>query len=85
MLQKVIRVGNSLGVTLPKEYVRSRKIKAGQKVNVNAIPGEEALIIRKASYAKIPAKKSAARREFNKWLKAVLKEDAEILDELAVR
>ena len=34
MLQSVIKVGNSLGVTLPKEFVVKNKVKSGSKVAV---------------------------------------------------
>jgi len=33
MLQKVIKVGNSLGVTLPREFVVKNKIKRGTLVS----------------------------------------------------
>jgi len=36
MLQTVMQVGNSLAVTLPKQFVDGKKIKAGQKVLVDA-------------------------------------------------
>ncbi|MBF8249769.1 MAG: SpoVT-AbrB protein [Candidatus Levybacteria bacterium] len=36
MLQTVMQVGNSLAVTLPKQFVDGKKIKAGQKVIVDA-------------------------------------------------
>lgn len=32
MMQKVIKIGNSLGMTLPAEYIRKAKISAGQKI-----------------------------------------------------
>jgi len=32
MVQKIIKIGNSLGVTLPKEYIRQTKISAGQEI-----------------------------------------------------
>lgn len=34
--QTVIKVGNSLAVTLPRQFVEGRKLKAGQKVFVEA-------------------------------------------------
>lgn len=36
MLQTVMQVGNSLAVTLPKQFVNGKKIKAGQKVLVDS-------------------------------------------------
>ncbi len=35
MVQKVINIGNSLGITLPNDYVKEYKIKKGQKINFN--------------------------------------------------
>lgn len=36
MEQTVMRVGNSLAITLPKKFVDAKKIKAGQKMLVDA-------------------------------------------------
>ncbi len=35
MLQKVLKIGNSLGATFPKSFVNRNKIKPGMKVEVN--------------------------------------------------
>ena len=37
MLQNVLKVGNSLGVTLPKSFVDRNKVKPGMKINVDSI------------------------------------------------
>ncbi len=34
MLQKVLKIGNSLGVTLPREFVVKNKIKDGAEISV---------------------------------------------------
>ena len=34
MLQQVLKVGNSLGVTLPSEFVAKNKIKPGSKIAI---------------------------------------------------
>lgn len=44
---------------------------------------EDAITIKKVSAKKVNG--SASNKEFKKWLKNVLEEDAEILDELADR
>lgn len=36
MLQTVMQVGNSLAITLPKQFVDAKGIKAGQKMLVDA-------------------------------------------------
>ena len=35
MVQKIIKVGNSLGITLPKDFVRQSGLSAGQTVVTN--------------------------------------------------
>ncbi len=35
MLQKVIKVGNSVAITLPKDFLNNAKIKAGDSVHVD--------------------------------------------------
>lgn len=40
MLQKVLKIGNSYGVTLPSQFVAENKIKVGSKVEINCkVPG----------------------------------------------
>ena len=34
MLQKVLKIGNSLGVTLPNNFVEKNKIKGGSQISV---------------------------------------------------
>lgn len=82
--QKVFRAGNSKTVVaIPQEISKRAGLKTGQLVVVDYI--DDAVVIRR------PQKKSAVKseikmsQEFSRWLKNVLKEDAEILDELAVR
>lgn len=82
-IQTVFKAGNSYVIALPKDLSKELGINAGQKVVVEKGLGGEAIIIRKATQTK--TRKSATSKEFKKWLKEVLKEDAEILDELAVR
>lgn len=38
MEQRVIKVGNSLAVTMPSAFVKGQKLKAGQKIYVQADP-----------------------------------------------
>ena len=35
MVQNVIKIGNSFGVTLPRDFVVQNKIKAGSKVEIS--------------------------------------------------
>lgn len=36
MIQKVIKVGNSIAVTMPKDFIKGAKIKAGDEVVVES-------------------------------------------------
>lgn len=81
--QTVFRAGNSNVVAIPKSISKDLGLKKGSKVVVEKAPDGDRFVVRKAAIAK--SAKSVADKEFKKWLKDVLKEDAEILDELAVR
>ncbi len=82
--QTVFKAGNSNVVAIPKDLSRQLSITPGQKVVVVKVPGEEAIVIKKVTKSK-KTKESAIDREFKSWLEKTLKEDEEILDELAVR
>ena len=43
MVQKIIKVGNSLGITLPKEFVNQVKLSAGQTV-VTSIDADSGIL-----------------------------------------
>ena len=80
--QTVFKAGNSNVVAVPKYLLRELKIKSGQEVIVAKLPDAEAIVIKKA-VGQTKTKK-AARKEFDKWLNIFMKENGEILDELAV-
>jgi len=82
--QTIFRAGNSDVVAIPKDLLRELKMASGQKVIVARLPGEEAIVIKKA-VKKVKTKKGRVSEEFKNWLSKVLKEDREILDELALR
>lgn len=80
MEQTVIKVGNSLAVTLPKHYVNARKLKAGQKIFVDADA--------KADKVEIYTKKtsvSALTPEFKQWLDEMTEKYSDVMKELAKR
>lgn len=80
MEQTALQIGNSVGLTIPSNLRKKHGIEKGQKIFLKDTD-EGILIVGKASTSKSPA----ANKEFKKWLKDVLREDAEILDELAIR
>ena len=79
--QTVFKAGNSDVVAIPKSLGKDLGITSGRKVTVDR-EGER-IVIERATKTK--AKVSSTNKEFKKWLKEVLEEDAEILDELANR
>ena len=80
-IQTVFRAGNSNVVAIPKDIARELNIKTGEKVVVEKTASNE-LVIRKVSRK---SKVVSQVEEFKRWWSAFLKENAEILDELAVR
>jgi len=82
-IQTVFKAGNSNVVAIPKEIFDELNLKKGSRVIVEKLPGNEAFVVKKAAAKK--AKTTATGKEFKIWLNQVLKEDAEILDELALR
>jgi antitoxin component of MazEF toxin-antitoxin module len=81
--QTVFKAGNSSVITIPKPLARELGIRPGQKVVVEKTSSGDGLIISKVG--KSGVKRARLDAEFKKWLEVFLKENAEILDELAVR
>lgn len=79
--QNLFQAGNSQVVAIPRELFDDMGFQKGQKVFVDK--ADDAIVIKKSIAKKAVA--PASRTEFKKWLDTVLKEDAEILDELADR
>lgn len=73
-----MQVGNSLGITLPKHFVLARKLKAGQKVFVDADPSLDILQVRTNGKAF-----SALTPEFKQWLDKITKKYGNTIRELA--
>lgn len=66
MEQTIIKVGNSLAVTLPANFVREKNIKAGQKVLVRQDLEVDALVV--AQVGSPISKTSGITPEFVDWL-----------------
>lgn len=66
MLQKVIRVGNSYAVTIPRGFVEEIKLRPGQRVRVEEDLDSETLMITPVD-ARAP--KGNLTPEFLNWLK----------------
>ncbi len=75
--QKIIKIGNSLGVILPVEYVKSHDFKAGQTVFV---------VSDKDSGVQISTKEQLTHSltpEFKQWLDTVTTKHVHVIRELA--
>ena len=83
--QTIFQAGNSDVIVIPKHLMKELNLKKGQKVIVDRTPDGEAIVIKKTNKTISTAKKSATSAEFKKWLDTFMKENGEILDELAVR
>ena len=77
--QTIFRAGNSDVVAIPQPLLREVGFKRGQEVVVSKDDSGEAIVIEKSG------KKSQRKDKFKKWFDAFLKENGEILDELALR
>lgn len=77
--QKVIKVGNSLAVTLPAGFVREGNLKPGDELLVEAFPQYQYAIIK----TKKTTLKSRLTPEFFNWLEKITKENEELIKELA--
>lgn len=75
--QTIFRAGNSQVIAIPKNFG-----KQGEKVVVETTSNGEVLVVRKESFV---SSKKTSKKEFNKWLGVFMKENGEILDELALR
>lgn len=82
--QKIFQAGNSNVVAIPNHILKEAGLKRGEEVTIQVAPESDAVIIKKAKFVKKHVK-TKSEKEFQKWLKEALKEDAEILDELALR
>ncbi|MCL4377152.1 MAG: AbrB/MazE/SpoVT family DNA-binding domain-containing protein [Actinobacteria bacterium] len=81
MEQTIIKVGNSLAVTLPANYVREKKLKAGQKVLVRQDLEADALVVVQSGS---PIRKaSGITPEFIDWLDKFNSKYKSALTELA--
>ena len=80
LTQKLYKNGNSVAVTIPKEYLQELGLRDGSKVMVDQDPEAGIIIISKKSAKKNSSKISP---EFLNWLDTFNKEYAPALKELA--
>lgn len=80
MLQKIIQVGNSYAVTIPKSFTNETKWKAGQEVFVDTDIETKTLTIQPKN---ANTQKNSLTPEFLSWLKAFNARYKNALAELA--
>lgn len=78
MLQKVIQVGNSLAVTIPRDFIKAQRLKAGHQVFVEADSDLDLVQVRTKS-----DRKSSLTPEFKAWLDKTTDKHAATIKELA--
>lgn len=77
--QKIIKVGNSLAVTLPATFVKEGKLKVGDELIMETAPAYQTAFIK----PKRMAGKTHLTPEFFNWLDEVSKEYEDVIKELA--
>ncbi len=80
--QTIFKAGNSNVIAIPSYIFDDSNFKAGHKITVNKVD-EDTMVIKTVALSK--TKTVTADAAFKKWLNIFLKENGEILDELAER
>lgn len=86
MQLKFIQIGNSDGIIVPKKLMEEFNFKRGDSViAVRNSDGEGIVLKPQKKTIQVKETSRSTSGEFKRWLKGVLKEDAEVLEELSVR
>jgi len=80
MLQKVLKIGNSLGTTFPKSFVDKNKIKAGMQISVS---DSNESITYSTKVPKPTKYEEVSDKEFLETMKEVETKYGKALDDLA--
>lgn len=78
MIQKVIRVGNSSAVTIPKDVLEEARIKTGDRVNVEFNEASQAVVISSSMHPVTGLSPDIAQ-----WTKKFIEKNRQALEELA--
>ncbi|NCN03516.1 MAG: AbrB/MazE/SpoVT family DNA-binding domain-containing protein [Candidatus Pacebacteria bacterium] len=79
MIQKVIQVGNSLALTIPKSFIDKTGYKAGDEVFVHQEPKSKSLIITSKEHGE----KMKVSPELLSWINEIEEKYTETIKELA--
>lgn len=77
MVQKIIQVGNSLAITIPKYFAKKAHLKRGQEVRVETNVNSKIMLI------KFTNKNSSPTPEFYSWLIDATEKYKDIITKLA--
>ena len=78
MLQKVIKVGNSVAITLPKDFLTSAKVKAGDSIYVDVDKSTDVMVV---STKENPLK--GVSPDIGHWTAKFIRSNLAALEELA--
>lgn len=79
MIQKIIKVGNSAAITIPKEFLREAHIRIGEEIAVETYPRAKTLLVK----PKEQDGKMVLTPEFYQWLEAISEKYEDVIKELA--
>ncbi len=82
LTQKSTKIGNSWGMIIPASVWKETGLKPGENLVLEVSEPGKLIILGKEEKIQ---KKAVARKDFENWVDQFLSEDAEILDELAIR
>ena len=79
MIQKIIKVGNSAALTIPREFLQESGLKIGDEMAV-AVNSRMKMVLAKP---KSEAQKTSLTPEFKEWLDNFIKDYRPVLEKLA--
>jgi antitoxin component of MazEF toxin-antitoxin module len=79
MLQKIIKVGNSLAITLPAKFLKELGLEAGATIRVIPDSAQKVIIITPEDNPNVPTNLTP---EFFEWLKFTQEEQAELIKQI---
>ena len=81
MIQKIIKVGNSAAITLPKEFMQEAGLKIGEEVSLETMAKTKMLFMK----PKKQEKTKSLTPEFYAWLNSITEKYEDTIKELARR
>ena len=78
-IQKIIKIGNSTGVILPMDFIKSAKLKVGDKMEIEADNFTKSILITPKKFKS----KTMKQFEFYSWLNEYTEKNKELLKALA--